>query len=63
MRVAIAAARDDLPQLRVPETKKENGASDLKRNAYFRLDSPASIDVVKTLCGLDNVERYLASLQ
>lgn len=29
---------------------------------YFRMDCPATMDVIKSLCGLDNVERYLQSL-
>ena len=28
----------------------------------FRLDVPASLDKVKKLCGVDNVERHLQSL-
>ncbi|CAM6091193.1 unnamed protein product [Calypogeia fissa] len=66
VRNAIAAARDDLrhlPASKVDEHVNGGVPRGVKGNAYFRLDSPASIDKVKTLCGLDNVERYLASLQ
>lgn len=47
VREAIYAARQDL------------GAD---AHDFFRLDSPASIDKVKTHCGLDNVEQYLGSV-
>lgn len=33
-----------------------------RAGGFFRLDSCASMDRVKTLCGLDNVERFLASV-
>ncbi|KAI7725024.1 hypothetical protein M8C21_029795, partial [Ambrosia artemisiifolia] len=31
-------------------------------DSFFQLDVPATMPVVKTLCGLDNVEFYLQSL-
>jgi abscisic-aldehyde oxidase len=68
LRCAIAAAREDLQHLPVADVyQKTNGVASnlkagLKGGGFFRMDTPASIDVVKALCGLDNVERYLASL-
>ncbi|KAH9323777.1 hypothetical protein KI387_018416 [Taxus chinensis] len=47
IREAIRAARRDLP---------------INKNKHFRMDSPATMDVIKSLCGLDNVECYLKSL-
>lgn len=46
IREAIKAAREDL-QI---------------EDKFFRMDTPATMDVIKSLCGLDNVERYLQSL-
>lgn len=46
IREAIKAAREDLQM----------------EDKFFRMDTPATMDVIKSLCGLDNVERYLQSL-
>ncbi|GLJ32809.1 hypothetical protein SUGI_0660680 [Cryptomeria japonica] len=47
IREAIRAARKELPT---------------DNNKHFRMDTPASMDVIKSLCGLNNVELYLKSL-
>lgn len=48
IREAIRAAHKELPT----DNNKE----------HIRMDSPATMDVIKSLCGLDNVELYLKSL-
>lgn len=50
-REAIRAARK--------EYFSHNGSTE---SPVFQLDVPATMPVVKKLCGLDNVERYLESL-
>lgn len=47
IREAIRAARKELPT---------------NENEHFRMECPATMDVIKSLCGLDNVEHYLKSL-
>ncbi|XP_059063531.1 indole-3-acetaldehyde oxidase [Cryptomeria japonica] len=47
IREAIRAARKELPT---------------DNNKHFRMDTPASMDVIKSLCALNNVELYLKSL-
>ena len=52
VRHAIEAARED----RFKNWACHNEVLDTR---YFELDTPASMEKVKTLCGLDNVETYL----
>ncbi|XP_057820300.2 indole-3-acetaldehyde oxidase isoform X2 [Cryptomeria japonica] len=47
IREAIRAARKELAT---------------NNNKHFRMDSPATMDVIKSLCGLDSIELYLKSL-
>ncbi|XP_068650311.1 indole-3-acetaldehyde oxidase-like [Aristolochia californica] len=51
-REAIREARKELFSLKDPD----------ESSSSFHLDVPATMPVVKELCGLDNVERYLESL-
>ncbi|XP_031475664.1 indole-3-acetaldehyde oxidase-like isoform X3 [Nymphaea colorata] len=51
-REAIKAARSDLRAYSNSEAP----------SPVFRMDTPATMDYIKELCGLDNVERYLRSL-
>ncbi|XP_011621346.1 indole-3-acetaldehyde oxidase [Amborella trichopoda] len=58
IREAIKEARKDLHSYK----SSSNETIGEECSATFRMDTPATIDVVKRLCGLDNVERYLQSL-
>ncbi|XP_031475663.1 indole-3-acetaldehyde oxidase-like [Nymphaea colorata] len=51
-REAIKAARSDMRTYSNSETP----------SVFFRMDTPATMDYIKELCGLDNVERYLQSV-
>ncbi|KAL4181525.1 hypothetical protein AMTRI_Chr12g237770 [Amborella trichopoda] len=57
IREAIKEARKELRSYNNSSNEKCSSTS-----AMFRMDTPATMDVVKQLCGLDNVERYLQSL-
>eukprot|EP01018_Ginkgo_biloba_P006621 Gb_10651 [translate_table: standard] len=54
-REAIRAAREELKR------NSSTHNNELKDSRVFRMDSPATMDVIKSLCGLNNVERYLES--
>ncbi|CAN6465039.1 unnamed protein product [Victoria cruziana] len=51
-REAIKAARSDLRAYSHSEPP----------SPFFRMDTPATMEYIKELCGLDNVERYLQSV-
>ncbi|XP_020525175.1 indole-3-acetaldehyde oxidase isoform X2 [Amborella trichopoda] len=58
MRGAIKEARKELQSYKT--SSNEQIGEDC--SAIFRMDTPATMDLVKRLCGLENVERYLQSL-
>ncbi|ERM93601.1 indole-3-acetaldehyde oxidase [Amborella trichopoda] len=58
IREAIKEARKDLHSYK----SCSNEIIGEECSATFRMDTPATMDVVKKLCGLDNVEKYLQSL-
>ncbi|ERN02785.1 hypothetical protein AMTR_s00086p00087150 [Amborella trichopoda] len=54
------AIREAIKELQYYSNSSNENCS--STSAIFRMDTPATMDVVKRLCGLDNVERYLQSL-
>jgi xanthine dehydrogenase molybdopterin-binding subunit B len=57
---AIKAARKENARWCAQPNVEEE--SKLKNTNIFRLDTPATVDRIKLLCGLDNVESYLEAL-
>ncbi|KAJ7562480.1 hypothetical protein O6H91_03G070700 [Diphasiastrum complanatum] len=55
IRSAIKAAQEDMEAYSFKNLGNVN-------KGFFQLDAPATMDRIKSLCGLDNVEMYLQSL-